>query len=319
MGAALQQQRFGICHVLGLVGITAIVSCSEPLSAPKVSTSDLIASLTPEAASSLNNSGEFIVAGSADAGSTEISSDRARELALAIWQSHEAFVRTYAEADRGAPIARSGLEACPRAYYAESAHEPLDESFPQQIRRHYGAQWLVGLCHGGEQQVAIAIAATATNLTYVRSGGRVRFLGARSGDFTFLGVQPGSRIPVVPEVAVVLAARETGRRIAKAPKLQLRAAPHSALNSVWTVELENAVESRGMSSNTRRAVREISIGHFDGWIVPRLAVSHPGASNADVTEKVVIRDHITGSDRSFNLRRRNGVSKRLEPVTFEER
>lgn len=300
---------------LAIASIGGGLACSEPLTVHRVSESELLASLTPEAASALDGDGKFILPTGGGAGSGEISAERAKELALAIWQSHSAFLLSYAEADRGAPIASADLVPCPRAYYAESAHEPLGETYPSSLRRHFGAQWLVGLCHGSEQQVAVAIAATATNLNYERLGGRIRFQGARSGDFMFIGVKPGASIPIAPEVAVVLAASATERRAASVPVLRRRAAPHSALNSTWSVELEQPIDVRGKASDVHRSVREIAVGHFEGWMTPKLAVEHPGGASSSISESVTIRDRTTGSERQFQLRRRSAVPKRLEPFS----
>lgn len=218
--------------------IVAAAACADALPpAPTQNAGSLRASLTPEVFALLNERGEFPEEALVGASHVGLSAHQAKSLAVAFWTTHEKFVRPYAERDRGAPIAASGLKACPRAHLAESAYEPAGADIPEQIRRSLGDQWLVGLCAGNEQQVAIAVSVSATNVTVEQGRLGPLMRGARSGDFKVMGVRAGAEVPLPPERTVLGAAAMTGRRVASAPRLVRRPMPKSAFTSVWSIGL----------------------------------------------------------------------------------
>jgi hypothetical protein len=186
--------------------LAATVACdAEPLAptATSVTPAQLAAAVTGAAADSIDQAGLFLLADRTRKDGTEITEQRARELAIAYWKTIEQELRIRAKRDRGGVPLSASLRLCPRAFYAESGYDPLPPDLPVEMRRGLGPQWLLGLCDGNTQELAISVSSEATDLG-VRADGTISIL--KSGDFWDVGVPPGGRIPAWPENAVVAAA-----------------------------------------------------------------------------------------------------------------
>ncbi len=271
----------GIVH---LVLAVAVGACSsDAVAPPALTSSELRASVTAEVASTISSTGQFrLPSGGGDAAG-EISEARAKAVALAFWQDQDHLVRPYAEHDRGARIAGADLKPCPRAYYTESAYDAPPAGARRSIVRSTGAQWVVGLCAGREQQVVITVAATAVDLVLAPDAPRLR--AWRSGDIMYAGVPQGVEMPVSPELAAVAAAAATGRRLTRAPKLVRRPVPYSGIASVWTLELDAPVRMRGSDRDEGSDESKLVFGYLTDLRSPTLGIIRSDASNASDAEQ----------------------------------
>lgn len=297
--------------------IVAAAACADALPpAPTQNAGSLRASLTPEVFALLNERGEFPEEALVGASHVGLSAHQAKSLAVAFWTTHEKFVRPYAERDRGAPIAASGLKACPRAHLAESAYEPAGADIPEQIRRSLGDQWLVGLCAGNEQQVAIAVSVSATNVTVEQGRLGPLMRGARSGDFKVMGVRAGAEVPLPPERTVLGAAAMTGRRVASAPRLVRRPMPKSAFTSVWSIGFDADVRVRSAASPDPIWARELVFGPLGGWSHVAGGVAATGADAERHTLEFPLGGDSEGMRAAYVTLRR-GAPARIDPFSVE--
>jgi hypothetical protein len=311
--------------------MTALVNCSSgenDASAPVPPTA-LRGSLTSEAAKSLNQNGQFQLAGPA-AGARELSGTQAVQIADVWARQFAPKIRRTLERERGGPIAFERLRSCGRPLYAESAFEPLSAALPAGIRRAYESKWLVGLCAGKELQVSLAIAAGAADLAVV--DGAIRQGAERGGEFFSLGIPKGWESPVglSPERAAQLAAVATGRRIAKTPRL-IAASPRVAYpqGSTWEFVLESPVAVQSRSSPMPRQIARIHAGFhaqvgLNRNIRQDLMLVGASGQPAELTVTVPIRGkNAVGEDqrtmRTFTIRRRADVPVLLERPTFQGR
>lgn len=227
--------------VVGTISALLSSACAdEPLAAPTVSQSAVVASVTPEVAAMLDGNGRFVFAPPAAADVPWISAGRARDLAVAFWKGYGPSLKGTMEEERDAGVA-DNLTPCRRVFLAESAYEPFAAEVSAVTRRTYGAKWLVSLCHGSEQQIAIAVAVEATNLT-IDAGGIAR--GVRPGDFSVDGVPVGTTYPLEPELGTVGVAEKTTVRVSEIPRYRRRAHLYSALSGLWTYQVESSVRMR---------------------------------------------------------------------------
>jgi hypothetical protein len=284
---------------------------------------------TSQAASSLNNQGQFNLSGPA-VGARELSSTQALQIAAAWAREFAPKIRRTLERERGGPIAFNRLRPCGRPLYAESAFEPLPSDLPAGIRRAYESKWLVGLCAGNELQVSLAIAAGAADLRVV--DGAIQPGAERGGEFFSLGIPSTWESPVglTPERAAQLVGQATGRRIARAPRL-IAASPRAAYpqGSTWEFELESPVLVRGASSRVNRQTDRIHAGFHtrvgrNRDIRQDLLLVGATAQPAELSVTVRIHGGNAVRDaqptmRTFTIPRRADAPVLLEQPTFEER
>lgn len=311
--ANLKVLKGQLCWVM-LPVLCALVACAElSPTAPTVSPDDVRRSVTPAIAEILSADGEFVFSEVAMRAG-EISGARARELAHAYWRTFERSTRHMASGQRGVPLAAS-LSVCPRVFYAPSAYEEFPSELPQEFRRAFGAQWLAGLCHGSEQQVAISIAAGAIDLRLLEDG---RIGNARSGDFFMLGVVPGATVPATPELGAVVTARKFGSRVAEVPVLRRPASRLSALDSKWVYRLDRPTDVIGDDSRVVRRSRELTFGFYKG--IRNLQVLDENPVFAGTPRQEQVQVPTSGSMMlDFVLTRRADVPARWEVVTKRER
>ncbi|MBK7905395.1 MAG: hypothetical protein IPJ78_02420 [Gemmatimonadetes bacterium] len=297
-------------HVASATMLATFVGCTDqPLTAPRVSASEVLVSVTEDVATQVDASGHFRFAPPPAAEVPQISESRARELASAYWTTFGSGLRSAREKQRGAGIART-LTVCPRVYLAESAYEPMAPDVPREYRRGFGAQWLVGLCSGSEQQLAIAVSVEAADLTIDSKG---VLIGARAGDFRSASVVPGAVLPVSPEVGAVQAARQFGERVAGVPTLRRLGHRFSAFTSVWVFPVERPVVARGRDSGTSRQSGSLAFGINGGMRDPSVLLGNPDFVDESRAEPQLVWTE--NGSREIILMRRVDVPIRWEAVS----
>jgi len=241
-----------VVTILGciVIGITSpIVACSDqgptgvPLDMPN--RSDLVASVTGTAASSIDAAGRFLLATPTQQGRvyTELGAREAERLA-AVWSvQFGPIVRRTLEQEHGGPINFRALSHCGRTLYARSPFEPPPSEIPSPSRKPFGPWWFVTLCERNTPALSIAVSAWATELKL--SKGTIEFPRVAGNEFFPLGIPSGhlGEFPSAPEGAVTFAARNTGRRAVSVPELVMgvqRDGPPQGAR--WRIPLEgNAI------------------------------------------------------------------------------
>jgi hypothetical protein len=263
--------------MVGTASGLLLSGCADnDLTAPTVSATQVVGSVTPELAAALDENGRFVFGAPAGGDVPWISADRARELAVAYVKGYGPAARRYWTEDRGAGIAER-LTPCRRVFLAESGYDPFPAELIREYRRAFGATWLVSFCSGGEQQVAIAVSVESTDLT-IDEDGVVR--GVKSGDFWSTGVPSGTQFPVEPELGSVDIAGTVSSRVSALPRYRRLANRYSAFSGIWTYQLESGVRLRG----TRSGVDiDTTVVDFSRWASVRDL--RPVMANQDSTGK----------------------------------
>lgn len=290
------------------LAILLVAGCRDEPTRPPFREDDLREALTASLAASLGSDGRFMFGPDAQ-GAGEIGERRARELAVAYWRSYESTLRIARARDRGAPIS-AHLTTCSRAFYVESAYESLPSAIPREFRRAFGAQWIVGLCSGQEQQVAISVSAEAMDLQ-IRGDGKLA--GVSGGDFFSVGVAPGANLPALPELGAVTTSKLVGRRVATAPVLRRPGSFFSAFYSKWVYGLEAETTVRGVTSGELRSVDRLAFGPATDMRFPQVMASNPAFDAADRIEQLRFFDP-NNTLRQFPLTRRADVPAQWEIV-----
>ena len=295
--------------IAGLV--LAIASgCTEPLSTS--GGSRLRSVLTGNAAAMLDASGQFVLpTGATSEG--EISGDRAKVLAMAMWRDAAPFIRNTLERDRGGAIHVDLLEPCPRAYYVASAYSHVPANLTPLERKSLGPQWLVGLCYGETQEVVVGVSAFATDVDVAAESPYLRRSGVNN--FFPMGVPVGSRIPFPPEEIAEIAAGAASRRIAKVPQLISRPRPWAPVVAVWRVEFESPFSVRANRGNHQTT--ELLVGPLNGWSRPAIGYALDGDFK-EAEPDDLIYDNGTSS-RTLRVKRQKGIPRSMELVTMEGR
>lgn len=295
-----------------LGALAATLACdAEPLgpAARTVSAAQLAAAVVGAAADSIDAAGRFLLADRTRQDGTEITEQRARELAIAYWKSLEGELRIRAKRDRGGVPLSASLQLCPRAFYAESGYDPLPPDLPAVLRRGLGPQWLLGLCHGTTQELAISVSSEATDLS-VRADGTVSIL--KSGDFWDVGVPVGARIPAWPENAVVAAAAP-GYRVSGVPVLRRRARNQVMFIADWYFPIEREGEIRGLDSGVRRRVGALQFGIYSSFSDVRVLDANPDFADESRVEVATVS--LGGGNVSqVPITRRADVPFWIEPI-----
>lgn len=303
------QRRSGwLITTLALVSLGA---CSDDLpTAPRVSRSELHAALTPAAAARLNESGHFAFEDPIPVGGASwVTRVQARQLAWAFWRTFETDLRRYAAQDRGGSIA-ANLAICPRVYFVESGYGVFPVELVREYRRGYGASWIVGLCHGAEQQVAISVSVESTDIV-VDAEGRVN--GILPGDFALVGVVPGVTVPTEPEYGAVFSSSRAHRRVDGVPRLTRNGNRASPFTAIWTYDLESAVSLRGTTSGVERSRLVVGIGKWGSQTDTRMLDWNP--DSAAVVREETFYFFVNGTPSTLVVTRRADVPASWEPVT----
>ncbi|MBK7908634.1 MAG: hypothetical protein IPJ78_19075 [Gemmatimonadetes bacterium] len=267
-----------------------------------------MAALTPDVAAQLDENGHFVFDAPIGSDVPWITETRARELAAAYWFSFGHDLRVYASNDRGAPVA-ANLAVCERAHLAESGYDPFPENLHPGYRHAWGASWVVGLCSGSEQQVAIAVSVELTNMVINASG----FVdGVQSGDFFSTGVKPGTTIPAAPEYAAVLTANRSKVLVSDIPRLRRLAQHGSPFTAVWTFPLNSSVQIAGLVSGRERSRSYLSVGWWDDERDLRILDANP--DDAGEPREETVSFPVNGTPTTVTITRRADVPVRWEPV-----
>lgn len=270
-------------------------------------------SVTGEAASAIGSDGLFIMTHRTSRG--EINEADAVRLAAAFWHDNARFLLSVVERDRGSTIADE-LRPCPRAFYARSAYDAVPANAPAAFRKVVGSHWIVGMCEGSAQQVAIAVSVAATDA--VVGSGEVRLHHPGNANFFVMGVPVGAQIPMTPESIADFTAKRTSMRLSMVPELVMRPYPNSPLVALWQVTLEAAVRVKGVSTKSSRDREVLFAGPANGWIAPALADARadiPEDETLDATEFL----NSSGELNQLKLNLRRGVPRRAELAIVEGR
>lgn len=247
--------------------IAAGLACADQRLGPETvsSTGKLDESLlTPELRAQLTEHGTFRIASREQA--DEIDASTAARFASTWTRDHAPMVLGYLEDTHGAPIDLSALSRCGDPLYSRSAYDvPTTASAVE--RRAYGSWWLVTFCSpAGRRQVNVAVSAGNTHLKI--EDDRLVFPAEHGAEFVWTGVPLTAGDLETAEGAAMLAARESGRRIAGVPELLAPAFPHIPQLAVWRVPLEQTAALRMRSDGASRDASEV----FVGWSVEQRAV-----------------------------------------------
>lgn len=252
--------RGRIASPLGAVGratigaIFFLAGCSGDRAtwpAPQVTRAQLLEAMTPEAALAVGLDGRLKLGALPNTGRAQISAAQAGALAVALAKYNLPYNREFFDGQHGGPILYQKLSICDEPLYAASAFERLTiddpANPPHPLQKGVGPFWLVKLCiPGGTPQINIAVSAYATELS-IDERGAIVFPAIGGGDFFPEGIPVARRADELPsaEVAVVLAATLTGRRVAAIPDL---VAPFfrddSPLGARWHLRLDRPVRFR---------------------------------------------------------------------------
>jgi hypothetical protein len=303
------RRRLGVPFALFV--LLLFVACTdEGPTVPRVSRSELVAALTPAAAALLDEAGHFSFEDpTPPAGTTWVSRGQARQLALAFWRTFQADVSRLAAQDRGLPIA-SNLSVCPRVHLAAAGYDPFPPELVRELRRGYGPMWLVGLCSGSEQQVAIAVSVESTDIP-IDANGHVQ--GVLAGDFMIVGVRPGATVPIEPEYGAVFTATRARRLVAGVPRLTRNADRASPFTAIWTYDLDSPVTVVGANSGVDRTRAAFGLGRWSSPTDTRMMDSDPDA--AGIPREETLSFFVNGTPATLVVTRRTDVPARWEPVT----
>ena len=296
---------------------TAILgsACGESILPPRNPSAIVAASVTGEAARSLDADGLFRLPSEGEGEGPEITREKAKELAAAMWHDAAPFITHIAENDRGAPVHASSLRPCPRAYYAASAYVGVPASAPPVVRKALGPYWLVGMCYGSVQEVVIAVSAYATDARV--GSGRIKLEDPGIANFLSMGVPAGAEIPTQPEVIANLVASAAKRPVAVVPRLIMRPRPHGPLVAVWQIAFESPVPVTGRASGKSRSKQTLFAGHLNGWTEPAFADAKVDAvENQRADDALEYRLQRSVTPTRYMVMRREGVPRVLELISF---
>lgn len=268
--------------------------------------------LTAEIGRTLSPTGLFNLIGQPAGSIGELTESQARAIGRAWAHQFFPWVQGPLERQRGLKIDGAKLRDCPRLYYAESPYAPVEDTTDGGVvRRVFGSWWVVPLCVNGVPQVALGIAAYATDIEIQNN--RIVFPRTGGGEFVWRGIpSDASGFPLSPEAAARFVAIKTGARVASAPRLIM---PHFRDGGPALARWEMAIvpsitlqtlQGQNASVAASVVVGPVGPGQFDP-ILFRPSKDQPNevqTSMASATSKRV--------DRPLMLRRKNGGILRLE-------
>jgi hypothetical protein len=324
----------GLCRWVRTGAVVALwalgaVGCSEKQTDTPTSPSreELQNFVTGEAAAALDASGHLVLV-TAPAPS-EINRAKAESLALAYMKEFGPSIRRTLERERGEEVDFAELQACGPALYAVTPFQPLTDEVPKAFHRAFGSKWIVGLCGPhGDVQVSVAVSALASELAVV--DGHLDFGRSDGNEFFSFGVPPGWDGPVglSPELAVLRAARKTGRRVSELPVL---IAPDPSLSypqgALWRIRVESPVAMTGAKSKRARQQDTLYIGlHSDLARMPRGIASDENVFRIEEPEQPAERalrySYFPGGEKSAPSDQPKSASTTLRrrpeaPIAFE--
>jgi hypothetical protein len=304
-----------VCVSIPLAAAVLTEACRDQLTNPRAP-GVLARAVTGEAARSVDSNGQFVLPQGESGTLPEISADRAKSLAEAMWHDAAPFIQNSIETDRGAPIHSRDLKPCPRAYYVASAYLGVVADLRPVVQKALGPKWLVGMCHGGVEEVVVSVSSFATDAQ--TDTGRVQLRQPGTANFFTMGVPVGVEIPTPPEQIANLVAEATDRRVTLVPRLIMRPRPTAAVVAVWQVALDAPVTVSGRTSGRSSAHQVIFAGHLDGWSHPALATSLFGAPD-DLSDDLNYKDPTKGEQVRIKAIRRGDVPRTMELITVEGR
>lgn len=221
--------RISICFALS--GL-ALVGCGDPLQAPGDQSSKLRSSVVPGLQRDIDGTGRFFLSGQS---AGEISGSLAERLAEDYWDDAKLWIGAAMEKQRGTSIHIDDLKSCGRPIYAASAYGAIPSDAPTALKHVAGSHWIVGLCYGTTQEVAISVAASNGVEHTGKAKGRLR----KTGNATFyaMGVPLGARVPMSPEALTIEAASSSDRLVSALPRLVMQPLPKSPFFALWEIQL----------------------------------------------------------------------------------
>jgi hypothetical protein len=208
---------FSVCVLTVFVACSSDSATSAP---PMPSLSVVQASVTGAAANAIGSNGQFQLGQPNPAGEHELAAPDAINYATLWTRDYAPMDRAWLESTHGGPIVFKTLRSCGRPLYARSAFDTSPRSIPAPYRRAHGPWWLITFCdEAGAPSVSVAVSAWATELTV--EAGRLRFPRISGTEFVPVGIPVGhiGEFPMAPEIAVQMAAEQSGKRIATVPDL----------------------------------------------------------------------------------------------------
>jgi hypothetical protein len=291
-------RRVGIASALMLSACT-----DKDITAPRVNAKQVISSVTPELAAQLDANGKFVFAAPSGGEVPWITADRARELAVGYWTGYGEGLR------RNLGVAEN-LVPCRRVFFAESAYEEFPPDLTRTSRRSYGPSWIVSLCRGNEQQVAIAVSVLSADLT-VDELGIVR--GVQSGDFQADAVPVGTTFPLEPELGAVQIAEATGARVSATPRYVRQAKRSNSFSGIWRYPLESTVRLRGVFSGRDIDTDLVAFTRWSSMYDLRPVAANPDSASVERSELLTIL--VNGTTQTvFEIVRRADVPASVEAV-----
>lgn len=224
------------------------------------------------AVAALDGDGRFRLDSEVVAGAESVpvvSASRARQLAAAFAKSYGPAFEPFWEQERGGNIDVAMLRVGPRIYPAQTAFGAVpDVGCHPAFVRLFGSYYLATLNRADESQVRMAVSAQTSEYSVDGDGNLVE--PSRTGqDFVHDGIPERGPYVLSPEQAVALAARATGARITRVPRLVLqRGNEFSPTFAVWSVALDRAV-AVDRSGGRRITVTTIYVGPNARFYAPK--------------------------------------------------
>jgi hypothetical protein len=314
-----------------LVGLLIVITaCSGDSPVPVLpTTSRLQASAIGAAAAAIGPDGRIQLAAPVGEGERELTGAEATSYAEAWARDYGLMSRSWLEQTRGAAIDPRTLKSCTRALYARSTLNAPAANIPAPYRRVHGPWWLVTLCdQAGTPTVSVAVSAWATDLTMEK--GRLRFPRIGGAELVAIGIPVGhiGEYPSAPELAIEIAARQTGRRVSQLPELvtppQIDGPPQLAR---WRLKLDGPSALRtktGVRTVNEVFVSPASVGKV-GLVTSIAASGQPATIDLDWAPLPVIGQrgtetagHARASRVITKLTPRTDAVLHIEPISAPE-
>lgn len=231
---------------------------------------------------------------------SEISRDRAEELAMVWATTRGILLRDYWEKKRGAPIDWDHFVVCGETRYAATPLRLRDLELPRAIERGLGPWWLVTLCGAAEPQLSVAV--SAWNKDIEIKDGHLLYPQTGGSHFLPLPIPRQDRyedmLLLSPKRAAQMAAAKSGGEPTGQVELIIQPGvlPQFA---VWRVQLQANIEVQDPSGRNT-SVSYVYVGAFRPSADGQVTISDPD------------------SNKSFALRYRNRSGERAS-VAVETR
>jgi len=274
--------------------------------------------VTGAAAANLDASGHFVFAEPVSPTPFAIvSSQRARELAVADVRTWAPLVKSDWEKQRGAAIDLGRITADLRVYYVPTPFGPVPERFHLSYRRNLGPYYLVRMMDGPTPVMMVGVSAYVTDVEINAQGQTVLQPLGQGGEFIEHGlpVDTGFFRVFTPEQAVVYLGRLSGRKVTEVPELVRLAMPYSPTVSLWKLTLDQPVRVRTTATSRVVDARELYVGPQNSY---RLQVPRPEQPTEEVEPNALLRNPDgTPAESTETLRVPIEAPTSFEPVTIE--